>query len=120
MVAKAESDRLALLGVLAGDMDRQKAEVHAKVKKLLRCVDARQSCACRAWTPGGAILADFGRSIRAGIQEKKLLAVYKFLDGKGPLSEEHMTSKNAPNFPRFSLLLGGGRRKSNTGEAYIC
>jgi hypothetical protein len=24
------------------------------------------------------------------------------------------------NFPQFTLLLGGGRRKSDTGEAYIC
>jgi hypothetical protein len=23
------------------------------------------------------------------------------------------------NFPRFSLLLGGGRRKSDAGEAYV-
>jgi hypothetical protein len=63
---------------------------------------------------------DFGRSKRAGVPGKNLLAVYKFMDGKGPLSAEHMTSKNAPNFPRFSLLLGGGRRKSDTDEAYIC
>jgi hypothetical protein len=57
---------------------------------------------------------------RAGVPGKNLLAVYKFMDGKGPLSAEHMTSKNAPNFPRFTLLLGGGRHKSDTGEAYIC
>jgi hypothetical protein len=38
------------------------------------------------------------------------------MDGKGPLSSEH---KYAPNFPRFSLLLCGERRKSDTGEAYI-
>jgi hypothetical protein len=63
---------------------------------LLRCVDARQSCACGAWTPGGAILADFGLSKRAGVPGKTLLAVYKFMDEKGPLSAEHMTSKNAP------------------------
>jgi hypothetical protein len=29
--------------------------------------------------PGGAILADFGRSKRAGVQGKNLLAVYKFM-----------------------------------------
>jgi hypothetical protein len=33
---------------------------------LLRFEDAHQSCSCWAWTPGGAILADFGRSKRAG------------------------------------------------------
>jgi hypothetical protein len=83
-------------------------------------VNARQSGSCRAWTPGGAILADFGGSKRAGVPGKNLLAVYKFIDGKGPLSAEHMTSKKAPNFPRFTLLLGGKRRKSDTCGAYIC
>jgi hypothetical protein len=33
---------------------------------LLRSVDARQSCSCGAWTPGGDSLADFGRSEREG------------------------------------------------------
>jgi hypothetical protein len=75
-------------------------------------MDACQICACGAWMPGGAILADFGRSKRAGVLGKYLLAVYKFMDGKGPLSAEHMTSKNAPNFPRFSLLLDGGDIKA--------
>jgi hypothetical protein len=65
-------------------------------------------------------MADFGRSTRAGVPGKNLLAVYKFMDGKGPLSAEHITSKNAPTFPRFSLLQGGGRRKSDTSKAYIC
>jgi hypothetical protein len=35
-------------------------------KMLLRGVDPRQSCACRAGTPEGDNLADLGRSIRAG------------------------------------------------------
>jgi hypothetical protein len=75
-------------------------------------MDARQSCACGAWTPGGALPADFGRSKRAGVPGKNLLAVYKFMYRKDPLSAEHMKSKNAPNFPRFTLLLGEGDVKA--------
>jgi hypothetical protein len=76
----------------------------------LRGVDARRSHS------GG-----FWRSKRAGVPRKHLLAVYKFMDEKGPLSAEHMTLKNAHVLLlHVSLLLGGGRRKSNTGEAYIC
>jgi hypothetical protein len=85
---------------------------------LLRCVDACQSCACGTGTPGGAILADFGRSKRAGVPGKNLLAVYKFMDGKGPLSAEHITPKNAQNSPRFSLLLGGGRPAKHTNVKF--
>jgi hypothetical protein len=87
-------------------------------ERLLRSVDACQSCAW-AWRPGGAILVDFDHSKRAGvpgsshpspgssgwgdgpvgweIPGKNLLAVCKFMDGKGPLSAEHMTSENASN-----------------------
>jgi hypothetical protein len=35
-------------------------------EQLLQSADARQSCACEAWTPRGAILVDFGRSKMAG------------------------------------------------------
>jgi hypothetical protein len=77
--------------------------------------------------PRGAILADSGCSKRVGvpgsshpspvsngrvdaaegreIPGKNLPAVYKFMDGKGPLSVEHLTSKNALNMICTILLL---------------
>jgi hypothetical protein len=83
------------------------------------------------------------------ISGNSLLAVFKFMDGKGPRSiwrqkmrqiwfvqyccllyivyaGAKLTSAGAKktsagaNFPRFTLLLGRRRRKSDTGEAYIC
>jgi hypothetical protein len=47
---------------------------------------------------------DFGRSKRAGVPGKNLLAVYKFMDGKGPLSADHMTSKNAQHWRSIHML----------------
>jgi hypothetical protein len=44
------------------------AELGRLPERLLQSVDSRQSCACGAWTPGGANLADFGRSKRVGEQ----------------------------------------------------
>jgi hypothetical protein len=93
---------------------------------LLRSGDARQSHSCGAGTSGGDSLGDFGCSKRAGdpgsshpspgssgrvdapagwvIPGKNLLAVDKFMGGKGPLSVEHKTWKNVPNLICTVLL----------------
>jgi hypothetical protein len=51
----------------SGDGRQSAPAERGRVQELLLWSgDTRQSCACGAWTPGGAILADFGHSKRAG------------------------------------------------------
>jgi hypothetical protein len=89
---------------------------------LLRSVDAHQSGSCGAWTPTRAAPAELGRPpelhlrgvdaqrshsggfwprYKGGCSREKFTWVYKFMDGKGPLSVEHVTLK----FDLYSIVV---------------